>query len=446
MINNKNLAIVLDANLLHQLTAIQALGKSDIPIVAISDKKNAIGFASKYPYKKIISPMACYDDSFIKYIIANVDRGILFCGYDSTAEIVSKYKSDLKAAGFDVRISNYSTHLGLYDKYKLSLNSNNAGIRYPTSILIENKSDLNRIREKLSYPFILKPTKGDSGLYYFVRDDSNDIENIYSKLRDTLGSNSYPHSNSKIIAQEFVTLGNQELWNYNALYSKGTAIAEFTGLRIRSSVKPDGSLGSTLLYGLSKINEELNELNQNLLGCMKFDGIVETEWAFDPKNKEYVLFDVNARPSGNIRWSITGGVNLIFLYYLLCQGQISDRTVRQRNGVAYHKIFWYESDFLYSLRSKIYKAKNSGNILNNSLNTFLKNHSRVMDLPDYSDVKSAVADIKIFNVFRENLQALFAPRSHAIDVLDFSDMKPTIKIILRILHKLFGRLIKLRLN
>ena len=95
-LNYKMPAIVCEAEILSQITTIQALGKFNIPIIAISNDRHAVGLSSKYPVKKVVSPMSCKNISFIDFLIEKIEPGVLFYGSDSNAELISKHSSILK--------------------------------------------------------------------------------------------------------------------------------------------------------------------------------------------------------------------------------------------------------------------------------------------------------------------------------------------------------------
>ncbi|MCD6598380.1 MAG: hypothetical protein J7L04_11860 [Bacteroidales bacterium] len=393
-------AIVCEAEILSQITTIQALGLLDIPVIAISNDKQAIGLLSKYPVKKIVSPMPCYDLSFIDFLINTTDRGVLFYGSDANAELISRNKSVLINHGFFINISDINSQIGLYDKYELFKNSKTVGIKTPKSMLIDTEDDLSNVSEHFSFPFLVKPTKGAGGLYHLVENNYDELKEKYHELKKMINSAKYQHNDSKIIVQEFVDIQKPVLWNYNALYSEGIPLAEFTGIRIRSSIKANGCLKSTLLYGSSQTNYELSELNQIVLRHLKYQGIIETEWIYDQETGKYILFDANTRPSGNIRWVIKSGINIPYLYYMNCLGQSYFSKNVQKNGVTYHKLFWIETDLVEGIQGRKNKVK------------------------------------AISSVVTCTLTALFTPWQRAIDVFDCHDLRPTFILIKRLNRKI----------
>lgn len=57
------------------------------------------------------------------------------------------------------------------------------------------------------------------------------------------------------------------------------------------------------------------------------------------------MYDVNPRPSGNIRWALASGAPLVEHYYRLALGQELDDRPVMKPGVAYFKVFWTQTDF-----------------------------------------------------------------------------------------------------
>lgn len=120
---------------------------------------------------------------------------------------------------------------------------------------------------------------------------------------------------------------------------------------------------------------------------MKYDGLVETEWSLDMARGGYVLFDVNARPSGNIRWAIAGGVNLPYIYYRLCLGKMPRVKVIQKNNVTYHKIFWFNIDLLDAIRGRLKKGDTKVSVIKSNFFAFLTTKNRAIDVLDFKDLR-----------------------------------------------------------
>ena len=79
----KTSAIICDAEKLAQISTIQELGKLSIPLIAISNKKNAIGFYSKYVSNPMHTEIKSYTEEFIDYLINKIPRGVIFYSNDA---------------------------------------------------------------------------------------------------------------------------------------------------------------------------------------------------------------------------------------------------------------------------------------------------------------------------------------------------------------------------
>lgn len=395
-------AIVCEAEILSAISTIQSLGKLGVPVFAISSDKDAVGFASRYVSKKFHSNICCGTADFADYLIKNIPPGVIFCGSDSNAEVIAKNKSKLVEHGFLLTVPDYDTMLTLYDKHQLHLFSSRIGIKTPRSVLLKSVDDLEGELEDVSQEQILKPTKGAGGHYYRLGKAADPAE-IYKKLSIEIRSPEYEHQSSQIMLQEYVDFKGK-LWNYNGLYQNGELIADFSGLRLRTPEKQDGSLQSSLLHGVSKKNNMLSVLNHKLFKAITYSGLVETEWLVDESAGKYVLFDVNPRLAGNISWSIKGGVDLPCMYYRLTIGENIDSTVQQKEGVTYHKLFWNKIDLLEACCGR------------------------------------SSSNESLLVIIASNLKALLSPRNSAIDVLSYKDLGPTMQIIKNMFKRFFKRL------
>jgi predicted ATP-grasp superfamily ATP-dependent carboligase len=382
-------AIVCDADKLSQIAIIQELGHKGIPVVAVADSPRAIGFASKYVHRRVICPTPSYDPAYIGFLISNLPRGVIFYSNDANTENIARHREDLVAAGFRVFISDPATLERVIQKDRLHQTALECGVRVPKSSLVSSAAEVEAKLSEHGIPAILKSTNLAGGVYRFIASPQAAAA-VFQQMRQLLESQPLRHRKAGLMIQQWVPQDGVTLWNFNASVKAGEIVSYSMGRRIRTDTRPDGTLGSILLFGRTEFHSCVLEENQRLLRHLKFDGMVETEWSESAVDGCLHLYDFNPRPSGNIRWTFQSGVSIGEDCYRLALGMPPiPRTMKC--GICYAKLIYRTNDLMESLTNA-----------NLSLARKLR-------------------------VAWEDLMVLMGCHRHAVDVLDLKDIGPTLR-------------------
>ncbi|MBS1824085.1 MAG: hypothetical protein JST93_02075 [Acidobacteria bacterium] len=382
-------AIVCDADKLSQVAIIQNLGHLGVPVTAVAANPSAIGFASRYVNTRIVLEEPSYRAAYVRQLMEKASPGVLFYSNDANTENIARHRDELLANGFSVLVAATAVLDKVIQKDRLYQTAAECHVAVPRSIVVESAAQLLEAARDTGFPLILKSTNLAGGVYRFVA-SADEVGGVLHEMERVIGSEEYRHRDARLIAQEWIGQEDVELWNFNACVCAGKIAAYSMGRRIRSNRKPDGSIGSTLLYGRTAHNERILAANCRLLEHIRFDGIVETEWSQSISRPERIhLYDFNPRPSGNIRWALKSGAPLVEVYYRLALGLPFAPTPAMRTGVRYYKIFWKDTDFQEALSN-----------------------------PCLSRGQKAA-------ILAVDLWGLIASRGHAIDIFDPWDLAPT---------------------
>lgn len=382
-------AIVCDAGTLSQIAIIQELGKLGVPVIALSNKSSAIGFTSRYARHKILAPMPSYDASYVDFLIASVPRGVVYYSNDANTEIIATHKNRLLREGFSLLVANREVLDRVVNKDRLFATGKECGIAVPRCSLV-SLENLAHEAAAIGFPCIVKSTNLAGGIYEMVL-EADAVHTVYGRMCKTVSATDLAHRAAQLMVQEWIPQEGVKLWNFNACVKGGEIISFAMGERIRSDLKPNGVLGSMLMYGLTAYNDNIIEANRRLLRHLRFDGFVETEWSqHTVKRDQLYLYDFNPRPSGNIRWTIKSGVPVVEDYYRLSLGLSATRHSPMREGVRYVKLVYRHND---------------------PMSAWANPHLSLAG-------KTAI--------LKEDLQTLFSAGNHAIDVFDSSDWRPTL--------------------
>jgi predicted ATP-grasp superfamily ATP-dependent carboligase len=385
-------AVVCDADKLSQIAIIQELGRLGIPVVALAGSPRAIGFGSKYLARRIVCPIPSHDSEYVPFLVANAPRGAIFYSNDANAENIARGAEQLRANGFSLLISTAETLERVVEKDRLYQTGLECGVAVPKCRLVSSAAELEASVDEFGLPLILKSTNLAGGVYRFLS-SPEDAGSVFREMNDIVHGQSVRHRNARLMAQQWIRQSNTALWNFNACAERGEILSFSMGRRIRTDVRPDGTLGSVLLYGRSELNPAILERNARLLKHIEFSGIVETEWSESGGDPGSIyLYDFNPRPSGNIRWAFKSGVSLAEQYYRAALG-LSRRRQAMKTGTVYAKVLYRTSDMVESFS-------------NPRLSFFRK-----------------------LMVLREDLAAVVRFRRHAVDVLDPRDLGPTFRAV-----------------
>jgi predicted ATP-grasp superfamily ATP-dependent carboligase len=396
-------ALVCDAGMLSQVAIIQELGRLGIPVVAIADSPQAIGFSSRYVSQRIICSTPSHDPEYIRFLISSSPRGVIFYSNDANTENIARNRMELAANGFSLLVSPASTLERVIEKDRLFQTASECGVSVPKCRRVYSVPELQECAAEFGVPLILKSTNLAGGIYRFVQ-SRGAAPAVFREMFELINSEAYRHRGAHLMAQQWIPQSGARLWNFNACVKSGEILCHAMGERIRTDVLPDGWRGSMLLFGRTAHNDRILEQNRRLLRHLAFDGIVETEWSEgSPEPGSMYLYDFNPRFSGNIRWTFRSGVSLAGQYYRLALG-MPPQSQTMRDGTLYAKVFFHRNDFIDAI-----------------------------DNPGLSFLQKLA-------VLKDDLTVITRCRRHAADILDPSDLGPTLHAAAELASSLSARL------
>jgi predicted ATP-grasp superfamily ATP-dependent carboligase len=179
----------------------------------------------------------------------------------------------------------------------------------PKTHFINDLSDLEEIKTDLSYPIILKPTKGFGARGVELCESGDNLELKSKEVFATHGP---------FLVQEYIPHGD-EIGVYALFNFDSEPRAVTVQRRIRSYPISGGP--STLRESIKY--PELVEIAFYLLKILKWQGVAMVEFRVDPRDNIPKLMEINPRFWGSLQLSILSGVDFPFLLYkLVTEGDI----------------------------------------------------------------------------------------------------------------------------
>jgi len=290
--------LVTDGQYRKALTIVRALGDSNYNIYVSSSQRFCIARYSKYVKKFIHYPDYKSSEKkflkFIKKIISIYNIKIILPIEDESVEIFSRKKELFKTVF--IPIPDYDKFIVARDKAKTLIEAKSAGIDIPKTWFLENIKKIDKIKDKIEYPAVIKPKKssGSRGIAYIK--NKKDFLNKYLKVHQKY---KYP------MIQEYIPQNGKKYQVLLLRDKKGKIVASAVQELIRQFPVRGGP--GTLFKTIK--NKKLLEKSIKLLDKIDWFGIACVEFIEDTRNGRNVLMEINPRFWGTLNLSINAGVN-----------------------------------------------------------------------------------------------------------------------------------------
>jgi predicted ATP-grasp superfamily ATP-dependent carboligase len=337
-------AIVSTASDIASVTIAQTLGPLGIPVHALSNVRRAPGFYSRYVTRRHRTPIGPggsdvrdnvhEPDELLDYMLRNVERGVLFPGSDSNVRFLARHKRSLLDAGFRLCIPDEEALLRALNKSDLARFAAEHGFPIPRTVVVESAADLERVRDELRFPIVLK------GVFKKNHRLIRTAGELASGYETFLGGFRGKTDRLTAVAQEWIAGGSEEFAKlYVMCRHDGSVAATHQLRRLRVHTRKDGSQGDTLAARTERI-DALADAWLPFFRRLNWVGMASMECKRDPADGRYKLIEINPRPWAILKISVDCGVNVPLLYYELAQGRAVESTTDFQAGRYYIRLVW----------------------------------------------------------------------------------------------------------
>ncbi|MCP3980232.1 MAG: hypothetical protein GY716_13080 [bacterium] len=344
----KRPAIVSTASNPGAVTITQTLGPLGIPIHALSNMTHAGAFYSRYTVERHRTPIGVggseirnnveEPEALLDYLLQRVERGVLFPGSDNNIRFLSSHKQALLDAGFDLCIPDADVLATALNKSDVSLFCNENGFPIPRTCVLDSAADLERVRDELQFPIVLKGVYKKN--HRLVRDKA-DLDEVYANFMRRFAGKT---ERTQGVAQEWIPGGSERFAKLYVMCDQDSNVVATHQLRrVRVHTRKDGSQGDTLIARTERIPEMVEQWVPfyQKLGWV---GMASMECKFDERDGLYKLIEINPRPWAILKVSVDCGVNIPLLYYRLAQGEAVEPVTDFRENQYYIRLFWGNQD------------------------------------------------------------------------------------------------------
>jgi predicted ATP-grasp superfamily ATP-dependent carboligase len=302
--------IITSGRSLMALAAAQSLGKRGVEVIGSDCIEPHLLSFSKYVEKnETYRSFNESEEQFIEDLISIIERNrpkderpyLLMPVFDET-HIIARHKEQLPEF-IKVATPSAETMDRVYPKKNLSYTAQKLGVQIPETRLVNNREELEDLKEKIEFPVLIKPENASGGRGIKKVTSQQELLEGYEKTREKFGD-------SQLI-QQFV---DGEDYCMTTLFQDGELKASmaYKNLRRFPTTSGSGVLRETVDDNFFK------PATKQLMEPLNWHGIAQLDflWDEDPEHPPY-LIEVNPRFFGGLFQAMASGIDYPWLNYLL---------------------------------------------------------------------------------------------------------------------------------
>jgi predicted ATP-grasp superfamily ATP-dependent carboligase len=221
---------------------------------------------------------------------------VLFPTRDETVAAFSRNR-DALAEFYKVTTGEWESVEWAWDKAKTYELAGKLGIPLPQTFVVNGADELQSLYARL--PLAIKPAIKENFFYTtgakaWRANTGEELESLYERATRHIRP-------EEILIQEIIPGDGHEQYSYCAFFRNGRPHSTLIARRARQHPR---EFGRAATYVETVEEPAIEELSERFLGAIRYHGLVEIEYKRSPRDGEYKLLDVNARPWGMpIRWA-----------------------------------------------------------------------------------------------------------------------------------------------
>lgn len=310
----------------HGLAMVRALHECGAEVHAFESKLDIPGAATTLA--KIHRVESIKTDALIAHLIEFrelIPRSVpivLFCTNDDNVAVVGRAIDQLHSL-YEISWGDCAeTVLSLLLKDSIEQQCRRANLDYPKSKTLSLPTDNEQVSNELSYPFIVKPIKPQSGFKVVKVNSEYELDAKVNRFQKDL----------PFLAQEWIDGGDETLFFCAFYLDRGAVIASFVGQKLASHPP---AMGQTTV-AVSCDNDEVVAAARQFFEGLKLSGPVSLELKRDDRGKLWVIEPTVGRTDFWIGLCVAGGCNFLQLEFEKGIGQPYSRQTQKTS-------IWFDS-------------------------------------------------------------------------------------------------------
>lgn len=317
---------------------IGAFGKRGVEVIALSSQQETPppAFRSRYVSRAYVSPTISEERAYLEFLLQLPHRGVLVYSSDAGAEFASKYREEIRRAGYLVNIPDIGTFRKAFNKDCIYKVCAECGVPTMQTREVAALEDVYAAQREIGLPLILKPTRLAGGRYRKIA-KAEEIPAAYEEMTELVRSAEFAAQQSGLIVQEFVEHGYDDIYCCESYYGLRHPGRRFLSIRkIRPNINYDGTTGSRLHAGETIQSPELERHTERLLDHLNWTGFAHLDWLYSKKREKFLLCEINPRLPGFSNFITAVGFDMAWDYY-------TDLTGLPRAPFRYKRALYFEA-------------------------------------------------------------------------------------------------------
>ena len=302
----------------HQgLGIMRSLGRHGIPICVIDDEPSIARY-SRYTTHALGRQLLNGDEAVVASLCEaharwGLQGWVVFPTRDQTVGSLSRVRDRLTSR-YRIPTPPFDVVAKAWDKrltYELAAS---LGLAAPRTWRLQSLADLCDVDELP--PYAVKPAIKEHFMVAthdkaWRADSRAELEALVRRATDIIPID-------EVLVQEIVPGGGDHQFSYCCLRWDGATVASMTVRRLRQH-PPEFGRASTFVETIE--SAEVAAAAENFLSAIGFEGLVEVEFKYDDRTREYKLLDVNPRTWGYHTLGAASGVDFAYLLFRLATGR-----------------------------------------------------------------------------------------------------------------------------
>jgi len=315
------------------LGIVRSLGRQGVPVGVLDDELSIARFSRYATFAERVPSLKDGETTIRLLLELHEKRGlsgwVLYPTRDETVAALSLHRDKLCTL-YRVPTPCSQTIQWLWDKRKTYELALRLGIPAPRTWRIKELKDLDQIEGH--FPVALKPAIKEHFIYV-TRAKAWRANNL-AQLRTLFNSALQFMPAEEILIQDLIPGNGRCQYAYCALFKDGKPVASLVTRRLRQHPLEFGR-ASTYVESLEL--PCLEKFSEAFLRAANYYGLVEIEYKYDQRDREYKLLDANARSWGYNSIGQAAGVDFPFLLY---SDQIGEpvSSIRGKPGVRWVRL------------------------------------------------------------------------------------------------------------
>lgn len=307
-------------------------------VIVVCNTRLSEGYFSRYASKRLLWPSYVddrqgFEAELLEYL-SNNNIDVTISVGDVSSDILSAKK--LMVTEFTHIVSpDYPVFIQASDKLRLMNYCMMNELPCPKTYRLDSET-VGRIDELLSFPVIVKPTRGVGAVGLVRFDEKAELEQQVHSLILKYGD---------LIIQEYIPQDGGRQYQAEA-FMDGEGRMKVCLVIEKPRYFPVS--GGTSTANVTIYHPVIKDITRELLEGLKWKGAADIDFIFDPRDGKVKILEINPRVTAGIKIGFAAGIDFADLHLKLAMGEEIPETEHYKTGVYCRNLFLDLLWFIYS--------------------------------------------------------------------------------------------------